>query len=41
MRFDGEALYGARLATGIDAFQLGGGNQTALRDVYEAMKAVG
>ena len=41
MRFDGEALYGARLATGIDAFQLGGGNRTALRGVYEAMKAVG
>ena len=41
MRFDGEAVYGARLATGIDASQLGGGNRTALRGVYEAMKAVG
>ena len=41
MRFDGEVLYGARLATGIDAFQLGGGNRMALRGVCEAMKAVG
>ena len=41
MRFGGEALYGARLATGIDAFQLGGGNRTARHGVYEAMKAVG
>lgn len=41
MRFDGEVIYGVRLATGIDAFQLGGGNRTALRGVYKAMKAVG
>lgn len=41
MRFGGEALYGAWLATGIDASQLGEENRTAHHGVYEAMKAVG
>ena len=40
MRFDGEAFCGARPVTGIDAFQLGEGNRTALRGDYETMGVI-
>ena len=41
MQFDGDALNCARLATGVDAFDLGEGSWTVRRGVYEMMRAVG